>query len=164
MCVLCLQHIVCVFNICSLFLTISCCKDGLNLSLVLKSCSVLGFCQILTIAIAMEGFPRMTPGCELLMPNRRNWNVGNTAGQELSCYTHFLFPNVQSKNEKETPPWQNPIFRQSDLLPTPPCAYSLPSASPPVFPFPCSRTWCLNLTSLEFMGNILLTFKKLGEI
>lgn len=45
--VLCLQHIVCVLNLCRLFLTISWHKDGLTLSLLLESCNVLGICQIL---------------------------------------------------------------------------------------------------------------------
>lgn len=90
----CPQCTVCVLNLCRVFLTISCCKDGLSLSLVLKSCNALGICQILNIAIAMEGFPCMTLGCELLMPGRRNSSGRNMAGQSLSCYTHFLFPSV----------------------------------------------------------------------
>lgn len=98
--VLCPQCIVCVLNLCRLFLTISGRKDGLNLSLVLESCSALRICQILSTAIDMEGFPCATPGCELLMPGRRNSSGGNTAGPSLSCCTHFLFPSIPSRKLK----------------------------------------------------------------
>lgn len=101
--VLCPQCIVCVLNLCRLFPTISGHKDGLNLSLVLESCNALEICQILDTAVAtMEGFPCMTPGCELLMPGGRNSSGGNTAGQCLSCYMH-LFPSIQSRKLKRNP-------------------------------------------------------------
>lgn len=63
---------LCGLKLCRLLPSVSCCEDGLNLSLVLESCNVLGICQTLSMAIAMEGFPHMTPGSELLMPGRRN--------------------------------------------------------------------------------------------
>lgn len=61
--VFCPQHTVCSLALCRLFPPISCLRHGLSLSLVLESCNVLGSCQILDTAVAIKGFPFMTPVC-----------------------------------------------------------------------------------------------------
>lgn len=138
--------VVCVLNLCRLFPTISCHKDGLNLSRVLKSCNALGICHILNTAIAMEGFPCMTPGCELLMPGRRNSSGGNTAGQSLGYYTHFLFPSVQSRKLK-----RNPTLRKSHRsYPTPCLLTSQPVTSR--IPFPLLQNTVPKFDLLEIYG------------